>query len=99
MSSSRLGVTGRVATADVQTATVRPTAWIAPGAVVVGDVTIGDRASIWYAVVIRADQESIRVGDKSNVQDGSVLHADPGFPLTLGERVSVGHGAVLHGCS
>ena len=73
-------------------------AWVAPGAVLIGDVVIGQRASIWYGVVVRADQDRIVVGDESNIQDGSVMHTDPGLPLVVGNRVSVGHGAVLHGC-
>ncbi|MGY1856500.1 gamma carbonic anhydrase family protein [Modestobacter sp. SYSU DS0290] len=73
-------------------------AFVAPTAVVVGRVTLGPRASIWYGAVARADTEVIEIGADSNVQDGSTLHSDPGFPLVLGERVTVGHGVVLHGC-
>ncbi|MGY1838716.1 MULTISPECIES: gamma carbonic anhydrase family protein [unclassified Modestobacter] len=73
-------------------------AFVAPTAVVVGAVTLGPRASIWYGAVARADAEVIEIGADSNVQDGSTLHSDPGFPLVLGERVTVGHGVVLHGC-
>jgi len=76
---------------------VDPTAFVAPSAVVVGDVALGPRASVWYGAVVRADAESIRIGADSNVQDGSTLHSDPGFPLVLGERVTVGHRVVLHG--
>ena len=76
---------------------VDPAAFIAPSAVVVGDVRLGPRASVWYGAVLRADAESIIVGADSNVQDGSTLHSDPGFPLVLGERVTVGHRVVLHG--
>lgn len=79
--------------------TVDPSAWIAPGAVVVGDVSVGPEASVWYAAVLRGDGDSITVGARSNVQDGCVLHADPGFPLRVGAGVSVGHRAVLHGCT
>ena len=74
-------------------------AWVAPGAVLAGDVTLGDRSSVWYTAVVRADMESISVGERSNVQDGCVLHADPGLPLTIGSGVSIGHRAVLHGCT
>jgi len=77
---------------------IAPDVWIAPGAVVIGDVTIGAGSSVWYGAVVRADQESIRIGEATNVQDGCVLHSDPGSPLVLGDRVSVGHRAVLHGC-
>lgn len=76
---------------------VDPTAFIAPTAVVVGDVGLGPRVSIWYGAILRADAETIQIGADSNVQDGSTLHSDPGFPLVLGERVTVGHRAVLHG--
>jgi carbonic anhydrase/acetyltransferase-like protein (isoleucine patch superfamily) len=76
---------------------VDPAAFVAPTAVVVGDVTLGPRASVWYGAVLRADAESIVVGADSNIQDGSTLHSDPGFPLVLGERVTVGHRVVLHG--
>lgn len=75
-----------------------PTAFVAPTAVVVGAVTLGPRASIWYGAIARADAEVIEIGAGSNVQDGSTMHSDPGFPLVLGERVTVGHGVVLHGC-
>jgi carbonic anhydrase/acetyltransferase-like protein (isoleucine patch superfamily) len=82
---------------------VRPSvpadAWTAPTAVLVGAVTIGPQASIWYGAVLRADQERIVIGAETNIQDGTVMHSDPGLPLIVGERVSVGHGAILHGCS
>ena len=78
--------------------TVDPTAWIAPGAVLVGAVAVGARASVWYAVVVRGDGDRITVGEGSNVQDGCVLHTDPGFHLEIGAGVTVGHRAVLHGC-
>ncbi len=78
---------------------IDPTAWVAPGAIVVGDVDLGAEVSIWYSAVIRADAEAISVGDGSNIQDGSVLHADPGFPARIGRNVVVGHRAVLHGCT
>ncbi|MEU2350150.1 gamma carbonic anhydrase family protein [Modestobacter sp. NPDC049651] len=77
---------------------VDPTAFVAPTATVVGRVTMGPRSSLWYGAVARADAEVIEIGADSNVQDGSTLHSDPGFPLVLGERVTVGHGVVLHGC-
>jgi carbonic anhydrase/acetyltransferase-like protein (isoleucine patch superfamily) len=74
-----------------------PTAYIAPTAVVLGDVTIGAESSVWFGAVIRGDAEAIRIGRQTNVQDGVILHADPGFPCTLGNRVTVGHGAIVHG--
>ena len=73
--------------------------YIAPNAAVIGDVILEDRASIWFSVVIRGDNETITIGERSNVQDGSVLHTDPGIPLTLQRSVSVGHLAMLHGCT
>lgn len=76
---------------------VDPSAFLAPGAVVLGDVTIGPEATIWFNAVLRGDTEAIRVGAGSNVQDGSVLHADPGFPCLVGERVTIGHAAIVHG--
>jgi carbonic anhydrase/acetyltransferase-like protein (isoleucine patch superfamily) len=67
--------------------------WIAPNAVVVGDVSLGDRSSVWFGAVIRGDSEAISVGSDTNIQDQVVLHADPGFPCRIGDRVTVGHGA------
>ncbi|KJS62328.1 gamma carbonic anhydrase family protein [Streptomyces rubellomurinus] len=81
------------------TPSVDPTAFLAPNAVVVGDVTIGAGASVWYGAVLRADAGPITVGAGSNIQDNCSLHADPGFPLVVGERITVGHNAVLHGCT
>ena len=78
---------------------VHPDAWVAATAVLVGRVRLGDRASVWHNATIRAEFEDIIVGERSNIQDGCVLHVDPGFPLTVGDGVSVGHNAVLHGCS
>ncbi|MHA6796234.1 gamma carbonic anhydrase family protein [Pseudonocardia bannensis] len=76
-----------------------PQSWTAPGATLIGRVTLGEQASVWYGCVLRADMDAITVGARSNIQDGTVVHADPGFPVTVGERVSVGHRAVLHGCT
>lgn len=73
--------------------------WVAPNATVIGDVILGDGASIWWSAVVRGDNDTIRIGAGSNVQDGSVLHADEGVPLTLGDRVTVGHLVMLHGCT
>lgn len=73
--------------------------FVAPNATLIGAVTLGERANIWFHVVVRADNETISIGEGVNVQDGSVLHADPGFPLTLAKDVSVGHMALLHGCT
>ncbi|GAB4587745.1 gamma carbonic anhydrase family protein [Nocardia sp. IFM 10818] len=74
-------------------------AWIAPNASVIGRVRLGAEVSVWYSAVLRGDMDAISVGDRSNIQDGCVLHADPGFPCTVGAGVSVGHNAILHGCT
>lgn len=76
---------------------VHPTVFIAPGAVVVGDVTLDQGASVWFNATLRGDVESISVGARSNIQEGCILHADPGFPCEIGAGVTVGHGAVVHG--
>ncbi len=74
------------------------TAWVAPGAAVIGCVTLGRHVSVWFNAVIRGDNERIEVGDDSNVQEGAVLHTDVGYPLRIGRRVTIGHQATLHGC-
>jgi carbonic anhydrase/acetyltransferase-like protein (isoleucine patch superfamily) len=74
-------------------------AYVADSATVIGRVTLGAGASVWFGAVLRGDGDDIVIGAGSNVQDGAVLHVDPGFPLTIGERVSVGHQAMLHGCT
>jgi carbonic anhydrase/acetyltransferase-like protein (isoleucine patch superfamily) len=76
-----------------------PTAWVADSAQVVGRVQLGADSSVWFGVVIRGDNEPIAIGESTNIQDGSVLHSDHGMPLTLGNRVTVGHGVMLHGCT
>jgi carbonic anhydrase/acetyltransferase-like protein (isoleucine patch superfamily) len=73
--------------------------FIAPNAYVLGNVTLGNRVSIWYGATLRADFDSIVIGDDSNVQEGVIMHVDHGTPLTVGKSVTVGHGAVLHGCT
>jgi carbonic anhydrase/acetyltransferase-like protein (isoleucine patch superfamily) len=78
---------------------VDPTASIARGAIVLGDVTIGAESSIWFNAVVRGDTEAIRIGRQTNVQDLCMLHADPGFPCVLGDRVTVGHAAIVHGAT
>jgi carbonic anhydrase/acetyltransferase-like protein (isoleucine patch superfamily) len=74
-------------------------AWVAPSADLIGDVHLGDNASVWFGAVIRADNTPIIIGARSNVQEGATCHSDPGAPLTVGEGVTVGHRAILHGCT
>ncbi|MFZ2359424.1 MAG: gamma carbonic anhydrase family protein [Anaerolineae bacterium] len=76
---------------------VHPSAFIAAGALVVGDVTLGEQASVWFNATLRGDVESISVGPRSNIQEGCILHADPGYRTVIGAGVTVGHGAVVHG--
>ena len=78
---------------------VAESAWIAPTATVVGDVHLADRVSLFYGAVLRGDTDTIRIGEGTNLQDNVVVHCDRGSPTTVGERVSVGHAAVLHGCT
>ena len=73
--------------------------WIAPDADVIGDVALGDDCSVWFGAVLRGDNERITVGARSNVQDGATLHTDLGFPLDIGEDCTIGHRAILHGCT
>ena len=84
---------------DTWTPEVAPDAWVAPGSHVLGRVRLLPRSSVWFGAVLRGDNEPIVVGEESNVQDGAVLHTDPGFPLEIGARVTVGHQAMLHGCT
>jgi carbonic anhydrase/acetyltransferase-like protein (isoleucine patch superfamily) len=79
--------------------TMAPTAYVAPNASVVGKVVLADHSSVWFAATLRGDNETISIGESSNVQDGAVLHTDPGFPLLVGVNVSIGHQAMLHGCT
>jgi carbonic anhydrase/acetyltransferase-like protein (isoleucine patch superfamily) len=79
--------------------TVDPTSYVAPGAIVVGDVTLGPRSSVWFNAVLRGDSDAVRLGAESNVQDGAVLHTDTGSPCLVGERCTIGHAAVVHGCT
>jgi carbonic anhydrase/acetyltransferase-like protein (isoleucine patch superfamily) len=86
-------------TINEHTPSVAATAWVAPNATLIGDAHLGDEASLWYNAVVRADADRITIGARTNIQDGCVLHADPGAPLSIGSGVSVGHNAVLHGCT
>ena len=79
--------------------TIAPDAWVAPGAVVVGDVTLDSRASVWYGCVLRADIAPIRVGARTNVQDLTMVHVDTDRPCVIGADVGIGHRAIIHGCT
>ena len=72
--------------------------WVAPNAVIIGDVTLEKNSSVWFNAVIRGDNDLITIGEGANIQDGSVLHSDPGSPLTVGANVTIGHKVMLHGC-
>jgi len=88
-----------IALPDRTAPSVADSAFVAPGAVLAGRVTLAELASVWYNSVLRAEQEPITIGAGSNLQDNVSCHVDRGFPLTVGRNVSVGHGAVLHGCT
>lgn len=89
-----------ILTYDGITPSIDPTAFVAPGARVIGDVEIGPGASLWYNVVVRGDVDRIRIGARTNIQDGSVVHVSGGtFPTTIGEDVLIGHLAMVHGCT
>jgi carbonic anhydrase/acetyltransferase-like protein (isoleucine patch superfamily) len=81
------------------TPAIADTAWVADSAEVMGAVTLAENASVWFGAVLRGDTEHITIGKNSNVQDGSVIHSDRGFPTTLGDNVTVGHHVMLHGCT
>ena len=78
---------------------IDPSAFIAPGAIVLGDVHLGAESSVWYNAVLRGDTDRITIGDQTNIQDLTMIHADPGVPCTVGNRVTVGHRVILHGCT
>ena len=78
--------------------TIHPSAWVVPGATVVGDVVLAEESSVWYGAVLRGDINRIIVGPRSNIQDNAVVHLDTGYPTTIGELVTVGHSAIVHAC-
>jgi carbonic anhydrase/acetyltransferase-like protein (isoleucine patch superfamily) len=78
---------------------IHPTAFIAPTAAIMGDVTVGENASLWYHTVVRGDMAPIIIGSDSNIQDGAIVHVDEEVPCTVGQRVAVGHRVILHGCT
>jgi carbonic anhydrase/acetyltransferase-like protein (isoleucine patch superfamily) len=73
--------------------------WVAPDANVIGQVEIGEEVGIWFGVTLRGDNEPIRLGARTNIQENVVIHVDPGFPVTIGEGCTIGHGAIIHGCT
>jgi carbonic anhydrase/acetyltransferase-like protein (isoleucine patch superfamily) len=78
---------------------IAPSAYVAPNASVIGKVVLAEHATVWFGATLRGDNETITIGERSNVQDSVVMHTDPGYPLTIGADVSVGHQAMLHGCT
>ena len=84
---------------DDLTPSIAGDAWVAPGAVVIGRVTLQSRSSVWFGSVIRAENDTIDIGEGTNIQENSVLHVDPGYPITLERNVTIGHKVMLHGCT
>ncbi len=78
---------------------IHPSVFIAPGAKIIGDVTIGEESSVWFNTVLRGDLDRIEVGARTNVQDGAVVHLDAGYPTVIGDDVTIGHSAIVHGCT
>src|ERR1700730_18132352 len=77
---------------------IHPSAWIVPGATVIGDVTLEEESSVWYGAVLRGDMKRVIIGQRSNIQDAGVVHIDSGYPTIVGELVTVGHSAIVHAC-
>ena len=84
---------------EIKKPKIDESAFIAPGAYIIDDVEIGKNCGIWYGAVIRGDNSPIKIGDNSNVQENCVIHCDPSYPVNIGEYVSIGHAAILHGCT
>ena len=76
---------------------VHPSVWLAPSAIVVGDVTLGEACGVWFHASLRGDTEAILIGPRTNIQEGAIFHADPGYPAIVGADVTIGHGAIVHG--
>jgi carbonic anhydrase/acetyltransferase-like protein (isoleucine patch superfamily) len=76
---------------------LHPSVWLAPSAIVVGDVTLAEECGVWFNASLRGDTEAITIGPRTNIQEGAIFHADPGFPVVLGADVTIGHGAIVHG--
>jgi carbonic anhydrase/acetyltransferase-like protein (isoleucine patch superfamily) len=84
---------------DDITPEIAPDAWVAPGAIVIGRVKLQARSSVWFGSVIRAENDDITIGEGTNIQENSVLHVDPGYPITLERNITIGHKVMLHGCT
>ena len=84
---------------DDRTPRLHASAWVADNATVVGEVELAEDASVWFGAILRGDTDLLRIGRRSNVQDGSVVHADEGVPVTVGDEVTIGHMVMLHGCT
>ena len=84
---------------DGRQPTRHPRAWVAPSADVIGEVLLNEDVSVWFGAVIRGDNTAIAIGARTNIQEGAMLHSDPGSPLTIGEDCTIGHHAILHGCT
>ncbi|MDQ0338192.1 carbonic anhydrase/acetyltransferase-like protein (isoleucine patch superfamily) [Caldalkalibacillus uzonensis] len=82
-----------------KTPQLHPSAYIAPGAKLIGDITVGEDSTIWFNAVLRGDNAPIIIGKGSNIQDGTIVHVDPGYPVKVGDNVTVGHNVILHGCT
>ncbi|MCI2255620.1 gamma carbonic anhydrase family protein [Domibacillus sp. PGB-M46] len=78
---------------------IHPSAYIAPGAQLIGNIELQEETSVWFNAVLRGDNEKITIGKGSNIQDGAIVHVDPGYPINVGEHVTIGHNVVLHGCT
>ncbi|KAE9628011.1 gamma carbonic anhydrase family protein [Sedimentitalea sp. CY04] len=86
-------------TFEGETPKIADDVFVAPNASIIGNVEIAEKASVWFGVVIRGDNDLMRIGEGSNIQDNCVLHSDPGFPLTIGRNCTIGHSAIVHGCT
>lgn len=86
-------------TINGKTPQLHSSVYIAPGAQLIGDIVLEEDTTVWFNAVLRGDNEQIKIGKGSNIQDGTVVHVDPGFPVTVGENVTVGHNVILHGCT
>lgn len=93
-----MDLSGEILSFGDATPRIAQSAWVAPGSFVIGQVDLGEQSSVWYGAVLRGDTEPIRIGARTNIQDGCVLHADPGYPAKVGDDCVVGHRAVIHGC-